>query len=190
MFMMLGSGIYLGMAHDTFRRLERYWNKLVVASFFIEILYWLLQGLVIFYFLFISNHGELRVYIFLLILCGFTMYQALFKPIYHHVLEWGIAAALVMLRAVHRLYTIFIFYPIKGLGVLLLKMVEVCFATLVWLLLLIGKVVWYPIQLMGRLMWQITPKFLKNYLSPLRGFYSKIKNILLQWWNKIRQKGR
>ncbi|MFC0525643.1 spore cortex biosynthesis protein YabQ [Pontibacillus salicampi] len=190
MFMMLWTGIYLGMAIDTFRRFERYWKKQIIFAFSIEIFFWILQGLIIFYFMFVANQGELRFYIFLLILCGFSMYQALLKTIYMKVLEKIIAITISVIRLVKRLFLIVIYHPIRWLLLLLLKILLGLWTILVWLLVLTGKILLFPLQLIGKILWRLTPKFMKNYLLHLKGFYSTIENIMLKWWKKIRHKGR
>ncbi|KGP71836.1 spore cortex biosynthesis protein YabQ [Pontibacillus yanchengensis] len=190
MFMMLASGIYLGMAIDTFRRFERYWKKQTIFAFSIEIFFWLLQGLIVFYFLFVANQGELRLYIFLLILCGFAMYQALFKTIYRRVLEKLISYGISFIWFVKRLFIVLIYTPVRWMIILLTKILLGIWVAFVWLLLLVGKIILLPLKLLGKIIWWLTPKIVKNYLQQLKGIYSKIENILLKWWKKFRQKRR
>ncbi|MYL35959.1 spore cortex biosynthesis protein YabQ [Pontibacillus yanchengensis] len=190
MFMMLWSGIYLGMAIDTFRRFERYWKKQTIFAFSIEIFFWLLQGLIVFYFLFVANQGELRLYIFLLILCGFAMYQALFKTIFRRILEKLISFGISFIRFIKRLFNALIYSPLRWMIRLLIKILLGIWVVVVWLLLLVGKIILLPLKLVGKIIWWLTPKIVKNYFQQLKGIYSKIENILLKWWKKFRQKRR
>lgn len=87
MAVMVLSGIYLGLAQDTFRRISVHWKKRPIISYSFEIGFWLLQTLIVFYVLFLVNSGEIRFYIFLACLLGFSFYQALLKTIYRQMLE-------------------------------------------------------------------------------------------------------
>ena len=67
---MVLSGIYLGVIRDTFQRFAIYWKGRKLLSYLLEIIFWILQTLVVFYVLFLVNAGEIRLYIILACLLG------------------------------------------------------------------------------------------------------------------------
>src|SRR5699024_4293439 len=87
MIFMVLSGLYLGMALETFRRFSPLWRKNKFLVYFLEICFWLVQTLIIFYVLYRVNAGELRLYIFVACLLGFATYQALIASLYKRLLE-------------------------------------------------------------------------------------------------------
>ncbi len=182
--------MYVGAAIDTFRRFERSWKHRVLFSYGMEIGFWLLQTLILFYLLYRVNQGELRFYIFLAILCGFATYKALFELLYQRLLELMIRFVVELYRFFARLVKGLVFQPIIWLFRLLLLLLTGIWAVLLWLLTVIGKVCLFPFRLLFKLIWMLIPKPIKKYLHKLAGFYSKIKNMLRKWRQFMHKKRR
>lgn len=53
-----------------------------------DILFWVVQALFVFYVLLLVNEAELRIYVFLALLCGFAAYQSLLKALYMRLLNF------------------------------------------------------------------------------------------------------
>ena len=185
---MIAGGVYLGAAVDTFHRFGYIWKKRLVFSYLIEVFFWLLQTLVLFYFLYLVNQGELRFYVLLAILCGYAMYRGLFETIYKRVLERLISISLSLYHFIYRLVQVIIVLPLKKLIQLIIAIVLGLYAVLIWLLTLLFKVVYYPFKFLIGLIWRLVPQNAKKYFYHLAGFYSKIKNRLIKWWKYIRSK--
>lgn len=111
---MIGAGIYLGAAFDTYSRL-RWQKKNRWLSILQDILFWILNGLFIFIWLREVNQGEMRVTIFLSLFCGYASYQALFQSSYKKLLEMIIKIIISFYRFIRRLLHIFLFKPIYWL---------------------------------------------------------------------------
>ena len=69
MLAMIGMGSWLGAALDTYNRFLQRQDRTHWIVLINDILFWIVQGLIIFYVLLLVNEGELRFYIFLSILC-------------------------------------------------------------------------------------------------------------------------
>ncbi len=82
MLSMIGMGSFFGVMFDTYQRFLDRPNRKSWIVFFNDLLFWVIQALIIFYILFLVNNGELRFYIFIALLCGFAAYQSLLKGIY------------------------------------------------------------------------------------------------------------
>ncbi|GAA5417876.1 spore protein YabQ [Paraliobacillus ryukyuensis] len=187
---MIGGGFYLGCALDTFRRIAIHWKNRLLIAYSLEICFWLLQTLVLFYLLFLVNQGTLRVYIFLSIFLGVAIYKSLFAKLYQRLLE-------LMLQYIRRGFAFLIrlvygaiIRPIKALLQLLLTILLFFLRVVFSVLQIIMHIVGFPFRLLGKGLKRILPENAKKYLVSLRGFYSKIENIIIKRWKSIWYKRR
>src|SRR5699024_3811695 len=86
MMSMVAGGFYLGIMLDTFRRLTRSWTSHFIVTTIVEVCFWLIQTFILFYILFLVNGGELRAYVFIACLFGFSAYQLVGKRWYMNLL--------------------------------------------------------------------------------------------------------
>ncbi len=178
---MVLSGIYLGLIYDTFRRLAIYWERKKFISYLLEISFWMLQACIIFYVLFRANAGEIRVYIFLAGLLGFSAYQALIKTIYLRILEKVINICRKIFRFFERLFSIFLFTPVKWLVQLCVTIVLFLLQAVIKTSLFILKIVFFPVILLGRLLYPLIPENILKFFHKFVGIYSTIKDISQKW---------
>ena len=68
------NGISIGLLFDFFRILRKSFNTKDFMTYIEDVCFWLLTGLLILYFIFIFNNGEIRIYMFVSIILGFTIY--------------------------------------------------------------------------------------------------------------------
>src|SRR5699024_11472846 len=87
MMSMVAGGFYLGIMLDTFRRLTRSWTSHFIVTTIVEVCFWLIQTFILFYILFLVNGDELRAYVFIACLLGFSAYQVVGKRWYMKLLE-------------------------------------------------------------------------------------------------------
>ncbi|MFS0562840.1 spore cortex biosynthesis protein YabQ [Terribacillus sp. 179-K 1B1 HS] len=187
---MIAGGVYLGAAMDTFRRFERHWKKQAVMRYIMECSFWLMQTLLLFFLLFQVNQGEMRFYILLALLCGFAGYRALFQTSYQRVLEWLIRIIRRTIFITKRVLQVLILTPIRLVIQGLLMLAGGVIALLWKLIRLVLVVLFYPIRLIGRLVWKLTPeRYRKNY-SKLAGIYSRMKNIARKVYESLRRTRR
>src|SRR5438309_5601434 len=112
MLAMIGMGIFFGAGLDTYNRFLKRSKRKNWIVFINDILFWILQGLFIFFVLFRVNQGELRIYIFIALLCGFAAYQSLFKVIYLRWLEVLISFVISLLRFFVKTVYLLVYKPI------------------------------------------------------------------------------
>lgn len=191
MLAMIGMGSYFGAALDTY---QRFLQRSKIKSWIVfcnDILFWLFQGLSIFYVLFLVNKGELRFYIFLALLCGFAAYQSLLKQAYLRLLEIVISMVISIYRFFVKAFLILIYNPIYTLTLSLLSLIVLLGKGLLALargiskvLLFIVRIVLKPFEWIGLLFWNILPKRIKKVLEKLynngAGFFYRIKNTLIK----------
>lgn len=177
---MIAMGSYLGAALDTYQFFLNRSKRAGWIVFMNDLLFWVVQALLFFYVLFYVNEGELRLYAFLAILCGFAAYQSLFQRLYMRLLKMIVHMVVQTYRLVVRLIQVFLVKPALFLFHLLIMMLLFLWKSCLTVLKISWKIIWIPIRWIGQLLWRMMPKnvkiFLKSSLKHVEGFYQKIKN--------------
>ncbi|MEH7390626.1 spore cortex biosynthesis protein YabQ [Bacillus sp. JJ1474] len=192
MLAMIGMGSVFGAALDTYNRFLKRSNRKSWIVFINDILFWVVQGLAIFYILFIVNRGELRFYIFIALLCGFAAYQSLFKGLYVRLLEILISVIVAIYRFLLKLFHYMIYKPVRGLIFAVISLLLMIKKGLVALLILIFRIILFickiillPFKWLLLLFWKVLPKGLKKSVEKIynrmAGVLRKIKNHLTKW---------
>ena len=185
MIAMVGMGAYLGMALDTYHRfLNRKRKKLLV--YFTDILFWIFQGLLIFYVLYSVNEGELRFYILLAILCGFAAYQSLLQKLYKRILEFVIHIILRTINVIVRIVQAVVIQPVRWLIKVFIALILFIFHVFVRLIRVLYNVLFAILRFFARIIWFFVPKRVKNILFKIKGFFEKKKNIFLTTIRKVK----
>ncbi|WP_286230351.1 spore cortex biosynthesis protein YabQ [Neobacillus mesonae] len=199
MLSMIGMGSLFGAMFDTYQRFLKRPKRKQWIVFLNDLLFWVIQALIIFYTLFLVNKGEIRFYIFLALICGFATYQSLFKGIYLRLLEWLIQTVIVIYRFIKKALRLLIFKPIVGL-VQLLTVIIVALGRGLWALVqfvlrvlkfivntgltILKKILW--------IFWRLLPKGLKKSVEKLynriAGNFKKITNFFTKWINKWKKR--
>ena len=186
---MIGMGSAFGAALDTYSRFLNRSERERWIVFIHDFLFWIIQGLLIFYVLFLVNEGEFRFYLFLALLCGFSAYQALFKGFYQRFLEFLIILVIKLARFIANSVHMLIFLPIKWVIVSILAIIigigKFVLALLKWagkILLFILNIFWRPLKWILAYIWNLLPVFVTKNVGK---FYNKGKGILLKIKNSI-----
>ena len=201
MLAMIGMGSFFGAAFDTYNRFLKRAGRKRWIVFCNDILFWLLQALIIFYVLYRINGGELRFYIFLALLCGFAAYQSLLRPGYLRLLEFLIKTVIAVCRFFAKVYLYFIYRPLFALVKMVISIAimlgNALFALLKGLYRLFSllvKIVLAPFGWIWRKVWNSFPeKFRKSVTKFYRqcaGILRKIKNIFVSMLFAGKNKGQ
>ena len=196
---MIGMGSCFGIALDTYNRFLKRGKRKRWIVFMNDLLFWIVQTLLIFYVLFIVNHGELRFYLFLAILCGFAAYQSLLKNLYNWLLESMIQLIVQLWRLLVKAFTHIIFQPIKSILIFLVSVVVFVGKGLLTLAKRIGSLLLWilkiggsPIKWLFVSLWRLLPKkatkSVEKIYSQGAGFLKKSKNTILQYIKKLQVK--
>lgn len=125
MIHMVGAGAYLGASFDTFIRLslkkKNQWVMIIQ-----DVMFWLLNGLFIFIWLKSVNEGEMRIYIFLSLLCGYALYKALLQNFYQNTLERLLRFITALYRFIVQLCMILFITPLHWLYQLVITIILFC----------------------------------------------------------------
>src|SRR5690606_14067160 len=164
MIAMIGMGSYFGAALETYSRFFRRKRKRRWTVVVNDILFWIVQSLLLFYVLYNVNYGEIRFYIFLAILCGYAFYQSLLKNLYIRFLDLAVNFFMKLYRLIVRLGTLLIYKPVRGLVlfiistcILLIRILSKILKGLLSFLWSLLKIILYPIFLIVKNLWKLLP---------------------------------
>lgn len=197
---MIGMGSYFGAALDTY---IRFLNRSVRKGWIVfinDFLFWVIQGLIIFYVLFLVNEGEFRLYLFLALLCGFAAYQALLKNIYKKLLESFIVIVIKSVQLLTNLVKNIIFLPIKWIIVSVLSVTYWIFRLFYKLAVRIGLLILAVLGILLKpFIWMISPiwdkmpntvkKTVGKFYHKGKGFFSNLKKLMSSWFSLKNKKG-
>lgn len=181
MITMVLGGFYLGIALDTLRRFSPYWRRSFILSYCLEIGFWLIQTSILFYLLFQTNGGELRVYVFAASLLGFAMYQVFATRVYKLLLEQIIKCLITVYRLIENVVNVLIIAPIWAIIKAVIIIILFILQMLLSILLFVLKVVWTPFKWVFIGIYKLIPNNLKKLLHKLAGIYSRMKNRCIRW---------
>ncbi|MBM7650293.1 spore cortex biosynthesis protein YabQ [Bacillus ectoiniformans] len=195
MISMIALGCVFGALLDTYRR---FWKRSVRSrwmTFIWDIFFWCLYGGLLFYCLYHVNNGEIRFYLFIALLCGFSAYQALFKKLYENLLETIILFFVKIFLLIKKLIHIFIVWPIRTIVTVVINIVQFIGKMLMMLakvgyqlLLFVLKVIFWPITIIWRLFPKKVRKKANDLYAKLAGhfliFKNKLLNTIKRWKNK------
>lgn len=184
-FSMIFAGGFVAASLDTFERFFGRRNKRSWLEVIYQLGFWLTQAAFLFFLLYKANYGELRIYVFLAIVCGFAAYRALFQKLYLSILEVIIKIISTILGIVKKIVDISIIWPIKTIFFLIISLLILVYKIFLKGIILMFLVVFYPIRGIIRLIWRLVPLNVKNSLRHLAGFFVTIKNTIIKWKNRL-----
>jgi spore cortex biosynthesis protein YabQ len=198
MLAMIGMGCFLGAGFDTYNRFLKRNERKTWIVFVNDVLFWLLQGLIVFYVLFIVNEGELRFYIFLALLCGFAAYQSLIRHPYLKMLEWIIRLVVSVWRLSVKLFLNVIYKPILSLVAFSVSVIVIIGRAFFSLLILVGKTLLWIIRLLSQpvrfvllIFWKFMPIRIKKSVEKIynggAGFFKKIQKYFGNMLNHLKK---
>lgn len=171
---MVGSGIYLGMAEEVYRRLSLIWLRVRFITYLFECMFWLIQAMVLFYVLYRINGGELRLYIVFALLLGFSMYVMFLQRFFRMILEFVWRMISYLLRMIRYILLTPLFFFLR----IVIK--------LIYALLRIGKkglsLLLFPIY---KLILTIIPPKISHYIFQSVRFCSTMKRKLINSLQKL-----
>lgn len=178
---MIAMGIWLGIAVDTYSRFMHP-NRWTWLLFLCDIFFWIVQALLIFYILLQVNEGELRIYIFLALLCGFAAYRALIQAIYLHLLEKLIRIGRTVSLFIKQFFHHVIFRPLRLLIRLLLSLFLLIWSSLLTMAVFFLKFWLLLIKGIGRGIWRLMPRNVQEKLNDLAGLVKQVQKKIMKWF--------
>lgn len=184
MLVMVAMGGWVGISIDTYSRLirGRRWNKWITVIN--DSLFWIIQGLFVFFILLQVNEGEMRFYILLALLCGYSCYRALLDNMYKKMLDALINATIKTFKFCKAAFFALIINPTKVLLKLLFSMCMIILGFFTKVVFFLLKVAYTPFLWIGKFIWSFVPKEKLNKIKNKLGFIRKIKKYIMRWFTK------
>lgn len=189
MLAMILGGIYMGLGTDTYKRIKHIWQANKSLRIGLEIIYWLVQTFILYATLYYVNNGEIRFYIFLSLLCGYSIYVVLLQKAYRFLLEKIIRFIKVCARFIYKVCYHVLYQPLKAIFLFLYRVAQklltfsliVCKYTLIILFL--------PFRWVHFILQKILPiKIIDKYNKAL-AFCSTIISKFIAVWKRVFTKG-
>lgn len=147
------NGIVIGLLFDVFRILRRSFKTSDVITYFQDILFWILTGIILLYSIFTFSNGEIRFYMFLGVFLGCLIYMLMFSKVFIKV---NVKIVLLLKDVVTKVVRIIIF-PLK-LVINVIK--KICFKPIKFITININKI--------GIKKQNVLKKFLKTEKSEIK----------------------
>lgn len=183
---MTAMGGWFGLSLATYHRFVNPKHRRTITLFVSDILFWVIQGLLVFWVLLELNEGQIRFYLLLALGVGFSAYKALLEGIYKNLLERFISIIGHIIGFFKRLLYHLIIQPTIFLLQLSLNLGKIISRFILAVVLFILSAVYLPFKWLFRL---IIPDYLKvkatKWLNQLMSFLTTIKKQLqkvIQWF--------
>ncbi|RSL29037.1 spore cortex biosynthesis protein YabQ [Salibacterium salarium] len=181
---MMMMGLVIGLNLDFYQRLTVQVIRKVWTRAIGDILFWVVQALLVFYVLLQANEGELRVYVFFALLAGFVVYRKVGRPPFLSVLERGFTLADWLRRLSIAILQVILIYPLKFVLKLTTSSVMIGLTLITNILSILMKLLLFPLKLIGYI---TAPLFKRIIPLPIITFTKKVYNVIRQrlkkWWN-------
>ncbi|WP_240377878.1 spore cortex biosynthesis protein YabQ [Bacillus piscicola] len=178
MFAMLGMGMVLGMNIDFYHRLTVKTVRALWTRAIWDLLFWLVQALLVFYVLLHVNEGELRVYIFLALFIGFFAYRTCGRATFLKGMENGFAVFRWLRRAVSAITRVTIVSPAKIILKLLMSLGMIGLTLVTNILFLLWRIILFPLKLGVRL---VTPLCRRILPPSLLRIVRRVMTAVSKW---------
>ncbi|HET7581002.1 MAG TPA: spore cortex biosynthesis protein YabQ [Bacillales bacterium] len=174
-------GIWIGLSVDTYGRFfyrggRRRWNPVQIAG---DLLFWFVQGLLVFFVLLSINEGDVRIYIFLALFCGYAAYKSLFQNLYRSLLEGIISTIRYILRLVKKTAVLFFLRPVQLLAKLVYTVLKMVIQGIIALLLFVWTILWVPLRWLFRLILPaVFLQWMENFFARIAGIPKSMKKLI------------
>lgn len=165
------NGALLGAVYDMYRVVLRHWKFLRWAGPIFDFAFWILGIFVVFWSLMWANHGDLRIYVFLVMLIGYGLYRIFLRRIVVGSTVGIIMGIRYICLTVYRLFLLVIVGPLKRIGLALLallraldRLLRVLERAILWPFSPLAKVLLWS----GRLLFKVLKTIARPVVKPLK----------------------
>lgn len=165
LFAMILMGVLFGATLDTYKRFVNRYKRNIYIVVINDFIFGCVHALLLFYVLYRVNYGEVRFYLFLAILCGFSFYQVFITVLYKKILEAMITLVrnffiflykivwALLIRPI-QIFLYFIFRFVIFIAKAVLGLVKSLGIMVIWLI----QIIFYPMFAIVNFFWKLLPK--------------------------------
>lgn len=100
------NGLLIGLLFDIFRVSRKSFKTSDLVTYLEDILFWFLSGLILIYSIFKFNNGELRLFIFIGVFSGLSLYILIFSKLFINI-------TVQIINIIKKVFNIICIIPIK-----------------------------------------------------------------------------
>lgn len=176
--MMFLGGLALGVLYDVYRVLTDRLNIRNWVLAILDIIYWLVGTVLVFRMLYASNHGQLRLFIFIGLLVGIVCYFSFFSRMTTAFIYFMIKVVVGTIRIGKRMIDLFIVAPILFLYRCLIIMLGFLTALAIFLYKVILQLLWPFWRLFA---WLLSPLIGRVKSWP---WLTLLYRAIVAWWRQ------
>jgi spore cortex biosynthesis protein YabQ len=181
MVAMTVSGAVMGAIYDMYRTVLKEWRLIKVFGPLFDLVFWILSIVIVFSSLLWANHGDMRIYVFVILCIGYLIYKLTLQRIIVASTMTIIQIIQFTVRSLYRMIILLIVRPIVGIYHMLLLVLRLISR----IGFVLEQVILWPFQILLKLLgWLFRPflnygkkKFQKPY-QKLEGFFRRLSNWL------------
>ncbi|GAK04881.1 LOW QUALITY PROTEIN: spore cortex biosynthesis protein [Geomicrobium sp. JCM 19037] len=140
---MLAAGSFIAIQLDVYHRLLPQRARSKWPQAILDLGFWIVQAVLVFYVLFNMNDGELRIYIFIAILFGFWVYWLTFRPVFLQLLEGIITVVDGIYRFIRKVFYLFLWLPVVWLYQGIVHLLNFILTVLHWIVVQLSKILFF-----------------------------------------------
>jgi len=167
------SGIGMGILFDGYRVVSSEFKFPRWTLSFLDMAYWIASAILVFRMLYVSNHGEVRAYVFIGLAIGALLYYWLFSSFTTALTKW-------LIRAIKWVFS----FIIRTIQLLIIKPIIFLWMVILYILNLGSK---FSIGI-GKIMLQLIRPVLKLVLWLLSPITKPLSRWLEPYWNKLKER--
>ncbi|MFZ4454525.1 spore cortex biosynthesis protein YabQ [Salibacterium aidingense] len=172
---MIMMGIIIGVNMDVYERITLQTFRRLWVRAGGDVLFWIVQALLVFYVLLRVNEGELRLYIFAGLAAGFLLYRHLGRPSFLVGLEHVLTAVRWLIRFIIAVIQVLLIHPVKFILKLTASSVMIGLTIIKKILSLILRVLLFPLTWTAR---AAAPMIKRILPLPILIFIRKTADVL------------
>ena len=115
------TGVAIGILFDFFRILRRSIKTSNLVTYIQDILFWILTGIIVLYSIWYFNNGELRIFVFLVLIIGLLIYMTTLSSIIVKIFTKLLVILINILKVPFKMIYSLISKIITGIAVLFNK---------------------------------------------------------------------
>lgn len=177
MITMIIGGVYIGFVFETYRRITFHLRKSNFFNYVFEITFWVTQTFILFYLLYRVNNGEIRVYVFLACLLGFSIYVVVFKHVYQKVLEGIITICTTIIGWIVQAVQALLIQPV-------LWVLQIMYRLIKGITLFILYLLSFPLKLLLAVIRKLLPE---SFFKKISKFYAICSTIINKRMYKLKK---
>lgn len=175
MGLMLASGVLIGILFDLYRVLahELHFPRWLIPL--LDLAYWAVATVLIFRVLLFSNFGQVRLFVFLGLFAGYTLYFLVLSQASMQTIRWLIRVVKAIVRFLVRTFQICIVKPVLFIYKMIIMILNFSAMVAIFVCKLVVQLL-YPVRFLARLLGRAIRPYLK-----VPGWLTKPWQWFIRW---------